>query len=85
LAQIIVRNLEEGVKQRLKRRAQRHGRSMEDEARDILRDAVKSEGGVSPGLGSRLKARFAGLGLKTDEITEMRGTKVRAAKFGSKS
>ena len=41
MAQFVVRNLEEDVKIRLKRRAARHGRSMEDEVRDILRDAVK--------------------------------------------
>jgi antitoxin FitA len=85
VAQLIVRNLEDGVKQKLKRRAQRHGRSMEDEARDILRSAVKDEGATEPGLGSRLKARFAGLGLKSTEISEVRGTKPRPAKFGAKS
>lgn len=81
MAQLIVRNLEESVKQRLKRRAQRHGRSMEDEARDILRSALKSEGSKEPGLGSRIRARFAGLGLKEEEIAELRGSKARPAKF----
>jgi hypothetical protein len=37
----IVRDLEEEVKARLKRRAARHGHSMEEEIRHILRDAVK--------------------------------------------
>ena len=41
MAQFIVRNLENDVKVRLKRRAARHGRSMEEEVRHILRDAVK--------------------------------------------
>lgn len=35
MAQFIVRNLEDDVKARLKRRAARHGRSMEEEARHI--------------------------------------------------
>ncbi len=39
--QFIVRDLEEAVNAQLKRRAARHGRSMEDEVRHILRDAVK--------------------------------------------
>ncbi len=43
MAQFIVRNLEDDVKARLKRRAARHGRSMEEEARHILRDAVKNQ------------------------------------------
>jgi antitoxin FitA len=43
MAQFLVRHLEEDVKARLKRRAARHGRSMEEEVRDILRDAVKEQ------------------------------------------
>jgi hypothetical protein len=44
LAQLIVRNLEEAVKRKLKRRAARHGHSMEQEIREILCNAVKDEG-----------------------------------------
>ena len=40
MAQIVVRKLEESVKTRLQRRARRNGRSMEEEVRDILRNAV---------------------------------------------
>jgi plasmid stability protein len=79
MAQIVVRDLEESVKQRLKRRAERHGRSMEDEVRHILRNAVKEEG-KQPGLGSRIAARFAGLGF-TGEIPELKGQPVRPVKF----
>jgi plasmid stability protein len=43
MAQLIVRNLEEAVKRKLKHRAARNGRSMEEEVRNILRDAVKKE------------------------------------------
>ena len=39
MAQFVVRDLEESVKESLKRRAKRHGRSMEDEVRHILRNA----------------------------------------------
>ena len=39
MAQVVVRDLEDDVKKRLKRRAQRHGRSMEEEARHIFPDA----------------------------------------------
>ena len=37
MASMTIRNLDEGSKQRLRMRAATHGRSMEDEARDILR------------------------------------------------
>jgi plasmid stability protein len=81
MAQFIVRNLEDGVKARLKRRAERHGRSMEDEVRHILRDAAKEEYRPARGLGSRIAARFRKLGL-VEEMPQLRGRPVRPAKFG---
>ncbi len=47
MAQFVVRNIEAEVKARLRRRAARHGRSMEEEVRDILRNAVKVEESLS--------------------------------------
>ena len=55
MAQLVVRNLEEGVKARLQRQASRHGHSMEEEVRDILRNAVKPEEGATAPLGSRIE------------------------------
>jgi plasmid stability protein len=72
MAQFIVRNLEEDVMARLKRRAARHGRSMEDEVHEILRDAVGNENRETKGLGTRLARRFAGRGIDFD-IPEIRG------------
>ena len=43
VAQFVVRHLEDDVKARLKRRAANNGRSMEEEIRHILRDAVKEQ------------------------------------------
>src|SRR5262249_1577874 len=40
MASITIRQLDEGLKRRLRLRAARNGRSMEDEARNILRDAA---------------------------------------------
>jgi plasmid stability protein len=40
MAQLIVRNLEDDVKHRLQARARRHGRSTEEEVRDVLRAAA---------------------------------------------
>lgn len=78
MAQLVVRNLEQGVKSRLQRRANRHGRSMEEEVRDILRNAVTGGGRKAVPLGSRLRARFARIGLDTD-ITEWHGYPARSA------
>jgi plasmid stability protein len=76
MAQVIVRNLDEAVKRKLQRRAARHGRSMEEEVRDILRDAVKNEGRREVGLGTAIAARFKGIGFE-DGIPELRGFTVK--------
>lgn len=44
MSAISVRNLDEQVKERLRVRAARHGRSMESEVREILSDAVRDPG-----------------------------------------
>jgi plasmid stability protein len=80
MAQLVVRNLEEGVKARLQRRASRHGHSMEEEVRDILRSAVRAEEGATAPLGSRIRSRFARIGL-TEDLPELRGQKARPAIF----
>lgn len=79
MAQFTVRNLEKDVKARLKRRALRHGHSMEEEVRQILRAAVKEDTASAP-LGSRIAARFAGLEF-TGELPELRGQPVHAPDF----
>ena len=74
MAQLVIRKLEDDVKTRLRKRAKSHGRSMEAEARDILRDAVNHEDRPSEGLGTRIANRFKGIGLKKgEEIRELRG------------
>ena len=78
MAQLVVRNLEAAVKGRLQRRARRHGRSMEEEAREILRDAVRTEEVGASGLGSEIAALFTDAGLQ-DEIAELRGHTLAAA------
>jgi plasmid stability protein len=82
VAQLVVRSLEEDVKTKLQERARRHGRSTEEEVREILRNAVKDEGRPQPGLGSRIAAIFAGRGLDED-IPEQRGHSAKPADLGS--
>lgn len=43
MATMTIRNLDDELKARLRVRAAQHGKSMEEEARTILRDALKSE------------------------------------------
>jgi antitoxin FitA len=79
MAQFTVRNIEDDVKARLKQRALRHGTSLEAEIRAILRVAAMAEGKAdTPGLGSRIAARFAKSGL-TDPLPELHGQMPRPA------
>jgi plasmid stability protein len=80
MSQLVVRNLEESVKTRLRRRASRRGHSMEEEVREILRNAVRVEESAPAPLGSRIRDRFARIGLE-DDIAEFRGEKARHADF----
>lgn len=85
MAQFTVRDLEDDVKARLKRRAARHGWSMEEEVRQILRNAVKDEGRAAAPLGTRIAARFAeagGLPEDVPDLPELRGQEVVPADFG---
>ena len=57
MATLTIRNLDEELKSALQVQAARHGRTMEEEARCILRQALV--GSSSPlGLGQRLTRRF---------------------------
>ena len=61
MASITIRNLDDDVKRRLRVRAAEHGRSMEEEARDILRQVV-GQPSAPKNLGHAIHARFAALG-----------------------
>ena len=62
MASITVRNLDDGLKRRLRIRAAKNGRSMEQEARDILRAALDEDSSTGKDLASAIRARFAPLG-----------------------
>ena len=81
MAQLVVRNIESAVKDRLQRRARRHGRSMEEEVRDILRGAAhEEEDEPAGGLGTEIAGLFARVGLEAD-IPELRGQRIRPPHF----
>jgi antitoxin FitA len=56
MASLTIRNLDDHVKQRLRMRAATHGRSMEEEAREILR-RVMDEGSPPVNLAAAIRAR----------------------------
>lgn len=59
--------------------AARHGRSMEEEARQIIRQALTKQD-KKGGLGSRIHARFSAVGGVDLELPK-RSSKARAASF----
>lgn len=62
MASITIRNLDDVLKSRLRIQAAVHGRSMEDEARDILRSALSREPTRKSSLAASIRAKFAPLG-----------------------
>lgn len=67
MAMLTIRNLDDKVKGRLRKRAAIHGCSMEEEARQILRQALygkTSEKGLASRIHQRVMETTGGLGLE---------------------
>ena len=64
MATLTIRNLEETTRNKLRLQAARHRRSIAEEARVILRQAMteSSAAEVREGIASRIQAHFARLG-----------------------
>jgi plasmid stability protein len=62
MASITIRNLDQRTKSRLRVRAAQHGRSMEEEARTLLRTALREDIVAGGNLADAIRARFRGLG-----------------------
>ena len=62
MAVMTIRNIDEAIKKRLRVRAAVNGRSMEDEARDILRSALSTDVVGPRDLGQAISERFRKLG-----------------------
>lgn len=77
MAAVSIRKLDDEVKERLRRRAAAHGRSMESEIRAILVEAV-TEPDEQPGMLFTLMERFVELGGVDLEVPA-RTTPARAA------
>lgn len=76
----MIRNIENSVKTRLQRRAKRHGHSMEEEVRDILRSQWRADETASGGLGTEMSRLFAKIGLSED-VPELHGHAAVPAEF----
>lgn len=70
MGSITIRRLDDALKERLRRRAARHGRSMEDEVRELLRTTLSHEEGEPEDLAERIRSRFQPLGGVDLELPE---------------
>jgi len=68
MASITIRGLDPSVKQRLRVRAARHGRSMEDEARVIIGSAIAEGTSTQIRLADCIRRRFASFGAIALEL-----------------
>jgi antitoxin FitA len=62
MATLTIRRLDEKTKSRLRVRAAHHGRSMEEEAREILRSALAASSPAKGNLAETIHRRFAPFG-----------------------
>ena len=62
MASITIRNLDDDVKTKLRMQAAENGRSMEEEARLILAEAVAREAAPAKGLGTAIHELFKPFG-----------------------
>ena len=71
MATLTIRNFDDDLKATLRMQAARHGQSMEEEVRSILRQAL-TQTPVTTGLGTRLADRFAAVAVGADLVVPPR-------------
>ena len=76
MATLTIRDLDESLKRSLRMRAASRNRSMEEEARQILRAALLESPAPARDLAARIRARFAGLGDVVLVIPERESVRV---------
>jgi antitoxin FitA len=63
MASLTIRNVDPGLKEELRVRAAKHGRSMEAELREILKQALgREKRHAEPNLAEAIRRRFLSLG-----------------------
>ena len=81
MAQLLIRQIEEDVKESLRKRARRHGVSIEAEARNILRAELLRTDPDEYGLGSKIAALFRDIPENDEPFERKLDEPVRRAKF----
>jgi len=81
MAQLLIRKIDVDVKENLRRRAKRHGVSMEEEARSILRAELLKPQGEEYGLGTRIAALFRDIPDNDEPLPELPDQPLRPATF----
>lgn len=82
MTDLVLPDLDADLSAGLRRRAERHGRSVEAEAQAILRAALRDESEF--GLGTRIAALFAENGLEEGELPTRPFTQIKPLDFESK-
>ena len=82
MAQLLVRQIDDDVKQRLQERAAKHGVSMEEEVRMILRATVLKDDGQEFGLGTRIAELFRDIPDNDEPLPEFPRQPFKPVDFG---
>jgi plasmid stability protein len=77
MASLTIRNFDDALKTSLRLQAARHGHSMEQEAREILRRAVQLAASEAD-FAKRLQKRFSGLAVEKLPIPKRRAARIPA-------
>jgi plasmid stability protein len=72
MAQLLIRRLDPDVKENLRKRARKHGVSMEAEARTILRAELLKPEAKEVGLGTQIADLFRGIPDNDEPLPEFR-------------
>lgn len=81
MGQLLVRKLDDDIKHRLQERARRHGVSMEEEARAILRTTLLKDDAEDYGLGTRIANLFKGIPDNEEPFERKLGGSMRRVNF----
>ena len=81
MAQLLIRKLDEDVKTNLRKRAKRHGNSMEEEARSILRAELLKSKDEEYGLGSEIAALFRDIPDNDEPFPKLPDSPMRTVSF----
>lgn len=83
MAQLLIRRIDDDVKENLRRRAKRHGVSMEEEAREILRATLLKDDGAEYGLGTRIANLFKDIPDNEEPLPEFPRRSFKPYDFGN--